>query len=230
MDVCFFRRISLVAAALLAISGCLYPGGYYGYGNRFAQPMYAPPQMINQAAPGTLYIPESNAPAYEPGSTYQPGSTFQEDPTDDFRKSQDNNQFFQRDDTDGVPKPRGTDSDLGVQYSPSADGAIGLPRSSSIQPVSAMSTPMEYGFDTDGYSWLRGQLQFDPGRKEWIIIYSPAARDRFGGQLTLSGAAEVLASLQHGDLVDIHGHVHQTATDAGGQPVYHIESMQKIVM
>lgn len=108
-------RIRLLAiAGLTALAGC-YHHPYMNYGSPYGQPMYAPPQNLNQGAPGTLYIPESNAPPYDP-STY-------DDDIDDWRKSPDSGgdgSFFGAEDSGGdVPIPRelnngtgGSDGDL----------------------------------------------------------------------------------------------------------------------
>lgn len=90
-------------SGLLAVSGCYNP--YMHRQPPYGQPMYGQPQMMSPTAPGTLVIPDSNAPPYDPAS---PGSTY-EDATDDWQRSPDydDGQFYRRDDTEGgVPQPR----------------------------------------------------------------------------------------------------------------------------
>ncbi len=70
--------------SMLALAGCMYPPMYQQ--GQYGQQMYAP--QGNFAAPGTIYVPPSNAPLYTPGgSTYgnptTPGSAI---PGDDFGK------------------------------------------------------------------------------------------------------------------------------------------------
>ena len=88
---------------LLTMAGCYSP--YMNYGYPHGQQIYAPPQNLGQPAPGTLVIPESSAPPYDPG-----GASTYEDDIDDWRKSQDgtgSGSFFEEDQDDGLPpKPR----------------------------------------------------------------------------------------------------------------------------
>jgi len=221
------KTLTLPGIAMLA-TGCMGPGMYYG--NPYSQPMYAPPQMLNQGTigpPGSLIIPESSGPAYDPEKTYQndPGA-----PADDFDKA-NGGPFYGTDNEEGVPFPSGGfGEDLGpdVQYNPGS--GQGLTRPSSIQPVSATSAPMEYGFDTENYRWLRGVVSFDRQSQVWGVEYSLAARDRFGGRLALVAAQGVLDGLRDGDMVDIHGHVDTDRTDRQGRPFYHVETIQRIQM
>ena len=200
-------------------AGCLNPGMYYG--NPYAQPMYAPPQMLNQGVPGQLVIPESNNAPYDPG-----GSTYDSDPDDDFRRSDgdDDSRFFQPD--DGAPLPRDPgrspfDSDLG------GPSTFIEPGNGGIQPVSHTQMPTEYGFDTANYSWLRGMLHFIPEQKVWVVEYSLAANDRFRGSLILNATAQQLRGFRDGDAVDVHGRVspdlHQT-----GSAVYQVDMIRSL--
>lgn len=220
-----------VLSGLFFLSGCLNPGMQYGYGypgagyQNYGQPMYAPPQMLNPQAPGTLVIPESNAPAYDPSKTYESNPR---DPSDDFRPPGQDNRFFEPDNEEGVPTPRGFGDDLGVQSNP--DNGGGLPRPSTIQPVSATSAPLEYGFDTENYTWLRGVLRRDAGSGVWSIEYSPAARDRFGGQLYLTGPASLLQDFGDGAMADVHGRLDETQSDDRGRPLYRIDSINRVSM
>ncbi|MEZ6129281.1 MAG: hypothetical protein R3C59_11405 [Planctomycetaceae bacterium] len=230
------RLVCLTAPGLLCLCGCMNPGmpygGYpnYGYQN-YAQPGYSPPQMLNQA-PGSLYIPPSSAPAYDPSQTYEsnPGTS-----TDSFSAPSGDPRFFPSDDAEGgVPTPRGfeADRDLGTQYSPGPnfDSRQPMPRPSSIQPVSATSAPVEYGFDTENYRWLRGVLRHDQATGTWRIEYSPAARDKYRGQFFLTGAAQMLDGFRDGDMADIHGHIDPNRTDATGRPLYQFDNIVRISM
>ena len=226
-----------ILLGIVSISGCMNPGMYnsYPYGNNYGQPMYAPPQTINQGVigggvggagggPGFLTIPES-------GPTYAPGeSTFGSDlgaPTDGFDKTKPP---FYDSSEDKVPTPRGFGDDLdgGVQYSPSQE--FGQPRPSSIQPVSATSAPVEYGFDSENYTWLRGALRYDDSLKSWYINYSPAAQDRFRGNLILAVAQDQLNGFRSGEMIDVQGHVDEARPNSNGLPTYHIESIRRVSM
>lgn len=228
----------LTISGLAFLSGCMMPGmnpGMY-YGNQYRQPMYSPPQVINQGVignPGSLYIPESSAPAYNPS-----GSTFGSDlgdPMDGFDKANEDAQFYGTNpDVAPLPREPGStiDGDLGVQYNgaPGFDEMPGRSRPSSVQPVSATSAPVEYGFDTENYRWLRGILGYDQSLRKWYITYSPAARDQFGGNLLLRASPQQLDEFRDGDMIDVHGHV-EPATNGGNElPTYHVESIQRISM
>ncbi len=229
----------LTISGMVFLSGCMMPGmnsGMY-YGNQYGQPMYSPPQVINQGvigSPGSLYIPESSAPAYNPSD-----STFGSDigdPTDGFGKADDDKPFYGSDPGDGAPLPRepgsSFDPDLGVQYNgaPGFDETPGRPRPSSVQPVSATSAPVEYGFDTENYQWLRGIIGYDQSLRKWFITYSPAARDQFGGNLLLKVSPQQLDEFRDGDMVDVHGYVEPATNGGDNLPTYHVESIQRISM
>jgi hypothetical protein len=95
--------LGFCAATLLA--GCMYPSNYYG--NPYQQPMYGPPGTMQQQ-PGTLFIPPSDAPAYDPGAA---PSTYDE-PTDTWSNPSSgggsgDSRFFGEDPQDNlVPDPR----------------------------------------------------------------------------------------------------------------------------
>lgn len=225
----------LIPAGLILISGCMNPGMYYG--NPYGQPMYAPPQMINQGAggnPGSLFIPESSAPAYNPsGSTYdEPGLGDQTDGFDKVDENGDGRYFGAGDDDGGVPFPpdRGSADDLGVQFDGRFDSSQGKARPSSIQPVSSTSAPVEYGFDTENYAWLRGVLGYDNSLRTWFITYSPAARDQFGGNLLLKASPGQLEQFRDGDMIDVQGHVETANSSSDDLPRYHVESIRRVSM
>lgn len=221
----------LILVGTVTVSGCMNPGMYYGnpYQGGYGQPMYAPPQTINQGGyggPGFLNIPETSAPAYAPG-TYESDIG---DPTDGFDKA--NQTPFYGAPEDEVPTPRGRgfgEDDLGsgVQYFPSQE--YGQPRPSSIQPVSGNSVPVEYGFDSENYEWMRGVVRFDDKLQAWYINYSPAAQDRYRGNLVLAGSRDQLEGLRSGDMIDVRGHVDE-ARNGQNLPTYHIESLRRVAM
>jgi len=82
--------------------GCMRPYNYYG--NPYQQPMYGPPANLSPQ-PGTLYIPPSNAPPYDP----QGGPSTYDEPTDTWSNpgSATDSRFFGEDaDDNPVPNPR----------------------------------------------------------------------------------------------------------------------------
>ena len=217
-----FRPFALMS--ILLTIGCMHPG--MNYGNPYRQPAYAP-QIINNGAPGNLYIPESNAPPREPLGTYE-----SDPPNDDFDRP--NGRFFESDDNGGVPVPPDSsqdrfENDLGgptTQYSPPSDDFSGQP--SGVRQVSGVSNEGEYGFDTNAYHWLRGVLRYDSGAGGWTLTYSLIARDTYSGNLTLSVSPNLMNGLVDGDTVDVHGHVDDSALDQRGRPVYRVSSIDRV--
>lgn len=187
--------------------------------------------MITPGGPGSLYIPESDAQPYAPG-----GSTYDSDPADDFQRSDGNNNTFEGD--GGVPFPSDPNSGsdgrfFGDDLGPSTQlnipqDELDASRSQTVARVSMetdVTMPVEYGFDTAQYRWLRGVLQYDE-TMGWYVQYSLAANDRFGGTILLDVTKPQLNNLRPGDPVDIHGHVDGHSTTRGQQPRYHVTDIQ----
>lgn len=202
-------RTAGVGLACLLVSGCMNP--YYGY--PYGQPMYSPPNMLNQN-PGTLVIPES-------GSSYEPGTgTYDNDPVeDDFRK--EDSRFFNSDD-DGVPFPedpnRNTfEDDLGASIDPNRSPLA----EDGVRPVSHVMMPTEYGFDTANYEWLRGTLHYVPDFNSWFVQYSLDAKDQFRGSLRLQVGEGQMKGMREGDSVDVQGAV--VRDPRGNGAVYRVD-------
>lgn len=212
------QRCLLSFAALGLLAGCFPPGMYRGY-PPYGQPMYAPPQSINPGGPGSLYIPESNADPYVPGSTYDT------DP-DDFEKSRDD-EFFNPDDQ--VPLPSDRESPFFDEDIPGSSTSIDPGVSAGgEQLVSHTEMPVEYGFDTADYRWLRGVVQRDPATGEWFITYSQIANDQFGGQFALQLPEQMVGRLHNGDSVDVTGQPHQGLEDRAGRTVYDVREIRPV--
>lgn len=212
-----FISLCMCVPFTLLLCGCFHPG--FCNGRPYGQPVYAPPQSLNYGQPGSLTIPESSGPAYVPGGE----STYDQDPDkDDFGRSGD----------DDVPLPNDRrtpfygdeDDDLGpnTRLDKPTNTVAARPVS---RTVSSTGIPMEYGFDTAEYRWLRGQLRYDPASRSWIVIYSSETRDRYAGSLRLEVSPEQISGLQDGDPVDVRGHVHAEAF-AGKEAVYHVTDIR----
>jgi hypothetical protein len=89
-------------------------------------------------------------------------------------------------------------------------------------PVTSSPPGEPYAYDGNGFTWLKGIVDFDDETKTWSIIYAlaPKPTDRFGGHFVL-GPSEHLNQLHKGDLVLIAGEPHPTLKDRGW-PVYHV--------
>ncbi|MEP3479371.1 MAG: hypothetical protein ABJZ55_09000 [Fuerstiella sp.] len=215
----------------MSVTGCLNPGMYQNYPGAYGQPSYAPPQTINPAGPGNLFIPESSAPAYNPGGTFDElGDGYNDDPQadDDFRRPA-NDRFFEPDADDGVPTPRdpgfNSSDDLGpgVEYRPEM-----FPEDSRIRQVSDVRGPSEYGFDTREYRWLRGTIQRDPKSRRWLVNYSPGRNDQYRGMLSLDATGQQMIGVRSGDWIDVRGHLHSSQLDRSGRPLYVVDSIVRL--
>lgn len=83
-----------------------------------------------------------------------------------------------------------------------------------------------YGYDDQGYAWLRGIVDFDPQSGTWSIIYNltPDIDDKFGGSFVFAGH-ESLKSLKPGTLVLAKGRADPGRSDARGKPLYEISQL-----
>ena len=92
--------------SLFALAGCMYPPMYQQ--GPYGQQMYGP--QGNFAPSGTIVVPPSNAPLYQPdGSTFSsPGITPGQ--ADDFKKPADGDRFFTPDDKVPMPSDAGAGS------------------------------------------------------------------------------------------------------------------------
>lgn len=99
--------------SLFALAGCMYPPMYQQ--GPYGQQMYGP--QGNFAPSGTLVVPPSNAPLFQPGgSTYSsPGITPSQ--ADDFKKpAADGGRYFTPpDDKVPLPSDAGTGSGTGAE-------------------------------------------------------------------------------------------------------------------
>lgn len=111
------------------------------------------------------------------------------------------------------------------------------PKATGASFESSTSDPARlnpYGFDSKGYSWLRGKLDFDPIDKRWHITYStldtdPAAKDTYGGSLTL---AQNKTFEDYGfltsDIVFVFGSINAQSRDRHGKPIYDIKKIWRL--
>lgn len=102
--------------SLLALAGCMYPPMYQQ--GPYGQQMYGP--QGNFAPSGTIVVPQSNAPLYEPGgSTFStPGTT--PGKVDDFDKPAGTNdgRFFNPEDKVPLPSDAGAGGGEGTGARP----------------------------------------------------------------------------------------------------------------
>ena len=96
----------------------------------------------------------------------------------------------------------------------------------AAQQSSAATNPDWYGYDPNGYRWLRGVVNYDPQSQEWFIMYGlpPEKGERYGGALTLANHP-LLKNFKNNDVVEVRGQIDPSAgQDIQGKPYYRIES------
>lgn len=235
--------------------GCMYPSygpGYTGY--PYQQPMYAPPQnltapgtLVVPPSNAPLYSPGTNN-----GSTYErdPADTWQSP----SGSGSSGGGMFEGNDADKVPAPKDPGAGSNSPFyndplnqpstqiipaphipvaavsaasqpavaDPAATNAVGI----SLAPGNvAVSRPVSYGFDTTGYRWLQGVLNYHAQNGTWSITYNRSQNDTFLGDLTLLVQPQQLSNLQPGMAVQVRGQLDSSALDTRGRASYRVEQI-----
>ena len=97
-------------------------------------------------------------------------------------------------------------------------------RANSVLPASAVKE--QFGYDAEGYSWLKGVIEFNPKLQVWHLTYSqtPADNDQYGGEVTLKNTAH-FKHLRSGEIVRVEGQFDPQQADRLGKPVYEVVRM-----
>lgn len=97
-------------------------------------------------------------------------------------------------------------------------------RANAVTPVSATSD--RFGYDSEGYSWLKGIIEFDSKNKVWHLTYSqaPNDNDQFGGEVTLKNPQH-FKTLRSGQAVSVAGQFDPNQRDRLGKPVYEVSEI-----
>ncbi len=97
-------------------------------------------------------------------------------------------------------------------------------RSNLVTPASASVDT--FGYDTEGYTWLKGIIEFDPKHKVWHLTYSqsPDDDDQYGGEVTLKNP-QYFKTLRSGQAVSVVGEFDATQRDRLGKPVYEVSEL-----
>ncbi len=110
-----------------------------------------------------------------------------------------------------------------------ATDAFEAPVESDAAPVThtAASGPNPYDYDREGYSYLRGIVDFNDDDKTWHIIYNlkPTRDDKFSGAIQLL-PDPALRSLRPGQVVYVEGGVDYKNVDGRGKPQYRVDHLQ----
>lgn len=228
-------------------TGCMHSApGYMGPSYPYQpQPMYAPPQQMT--APGTIVVPPSGAAPYSPGTG---GSTYESNPTDTWQApgstgsggSNSTGSGMFDSGSDGVPKPKdpGTNSGSGsdspfysdplnqpsTQLTPGSAGAMQA-HQVAVARVEAPRS-VNYGFDTIGYRWLQGVLNYHDESRTWSITYNRSQNDPFLGDLTLLVDAHLVSGLQPGTAVQVQGQLDKTVLDTRGRATYRVSQIFEV--
>ncbi len=94
-------------------------------------------------------------------------------------------------------------------------------RANTVLPASAVKD--QFGYDAEGYSWLKGVIEFNPKLQVWHLTYSqtPDDNDQYGGEVTLKNTAH-FKYLRSGEIVRIEGQFDPQQADRLGKPVYEV--------
>ena len=97
-------------------------------------------------------------------------------------------------------------------------------RANNVQPASAVKD--QFGYDAEGYSWLKGVIEFNPKLQVWHLTYSqnPDDNDQYGGEVTLKNTA-LFKYLRSGETVRVVGQFDAQQADRLGKPVYEVVRM-----
>ncbi len=97
-------------------------------------------------------------------------------------------------------------------------------RANNVLPASAVKD--QFGYDAEGYSWLKGVIEFNPKLQVWHLTYSqnPDDNDQYGGEVTLKNTAH-FKYLRSGEIVRVEGQFDPQQADRLGKPVYEVVRM-----
>ncbi len=97
-------------------------------------------------------------------------------------------------------------------------------RANTVLPASAVKD--QFGYDAEGYSWLKGVIEFNPKLQVWHLTYSqnPDDNDQYGGEVTLKNTAH-FKYLRSGETVRVEGQFDTQQADRLGKPVYEVVRM-----
>lgn len=79
----------------------------------------------------------------------------------------------------------------------------------------------------EDYTWLAGELRFEPARQTWKLRYASAEDgDRFGGTVTIAGI-EAITDAKSGNFVRVEGRLDDSNTTES-QPVFRVTAMKTV--
>ncbi len=243
----------LIAAPMLLFLavGCYT---YYPYGYGMPGPYGMPPGAFSGTMPQGAYInpqdfgsgtvmpaPGPTTPAPQESGTSQPqGSGTQISPgtPQTFEKPVPSPNLLETPDRSGDARsepaaPTGSTSRLDPA-SDTSEQSDPFREPVAVQKVSQRETtptrpaggPSPYARDPQGYSWLRGVLDFDRQDNRWRLRYSPNPTDgdAYGGEVALE-LSQDMSGFQPGDVVLVEGDFDPNCADRFGKPCYRVQRL-----
>lgn len=116
---------------------------------------------------------------------------------------------------------------------PTTAGAISGPATAGLtEPALApVINESHYGYDTIGYTWFKGKIEYDKADKAWHLMYAPTPSqdDPYGGDISLADDPR-LEALQDNDVIYATGTLRSGLTDRAGKPRFRIEQLSNITV
>ncbi len=116
---------------------------------------------------------------------------------------------------------------------PTTAAAISRPATAGLtEPATApVINESNYGYDTIGYTWFKGKIEYDKADKAWHLMYAPTPSqdDRYGGDISLADDPR-LEALQDNDVIYVTGTLRSGLADRAGKPRLRIEQISNITV
>ena len=135
--------------------------------------------------------------------------------------------------TGGSPETPGDVIQATGETTAKTPGAIAVP--ASARPIDPAPTTVpvinesNYGYDTAGYKWFKGTVEYDKADGAWHLMYAPTPTqdDSYGGDISLADDPR-LDALQHNDVIYVTGTLESGLTDRVGKPRFQIEQLSNV--
>ena len=104
-------------------------------------------------------------------------------------------------------------------------------RANGVQPASAEQTDDDkFDYDAEGYTWLKGVVEFDRNDKSWHLTYdrSPDDADQFGGEVTFKNNFDFKTLIRSGQVILVKGRFDPDQQDRLGKQVYSVQNLSKV--
>ncbi|MEX0715050.1 MAG: hypothetical protein WD066_00605 [Planctomycetaceae bacterium] len=122
------------------------------------------------------------------------------------------------------------DAIAGTDAPATRDGRTGRNDLFGREPIDRRAAGDElnpFGHDEIGYTWLKGQIDYDNLTDTWHIIYSVKGEDEFGGAMLLSTIPDGV-ELEDSSIVFVQGSIDRTRPDENGKATYRADSINRL--